>query len=560
MSVVVTRPSPLPTVPPEAKGDALLSALAEVERGSPDGCTVMRAVRDAAGVLVDFEWVFANAPAERLLLNGIEGSIHGKRLLELFPVALQRGQFGLFSQVVETGQPCVLELAVPENEALWLRLSVSRFQDGILLRLQDISPLKHSERERDSKLLLEHSGRLEAEALARQRAGELNAAREKLVQSERLTVAGQLATGVGHEINNPLAFVTGNLHVVLEQLATVAREEGASVAERLREPMQALEDARRGAERIRVIVRDLRTLARADDTHLGPVDVHAALEFSVALAMPHLRHRAQVERRYGAVPLVRANEARLGQVFLNLLVNAAQAIPEGDAAHHRVTLVTRREGDHVVVEVRDTGSGMSPEVLSRIFEPFFTTKSRNEGTGLGLSICLGIIHSMDGELKAESEPGRGTTFRVTLKMSEVQVVSSHASARTVADVQARKRVLIVDDEPGIGSVMRRILGRVHDVVVLQSGRDALALLREDDGFDRVFCDLMMADLTGMDLYERLAAVQAECLSRFVFMTGGGFTERARKFLAAVSTPRIDKPFEPEVIRALVAQAPARRGT
>ncbi|WP_309889005.1 ATP-binding protein [Archangium sp.] len=559
MSAVI-NPTLRPFAAPEAKGDALLSALAEVERASPDGCTVMRAVRDGAGVLVDFEWVFANAPAERLLMSRSGGKVLGRRMLELFPETVHRGQFPLFRQVLETGQPCVLELTLPDVEELWLRLSVSRFQDGVLVRLQDISPIKHSERERDSQLVLEHSGRLEAEALARQQAGELSAAREKLIQSERLTVAGQLAAGVGHEINNPLAFVMGNLHVALEQLAAVAREEGTTVADRLREPLHALEDARRGAERIRVIVKDLRTLARADDTRLGPVDVHAALEFSVALAMPHLRHRAQVERRYGAVPPVRANESRLGQVFLNLLVNAAQAIPEGDATRHRVTLVTRREGDSVVVEVSDTGSGMSPEVLSRIFEPFFSTKSRSEGMGLGLSICLGIIHSMEGELKAESEPGRGSTFRVTLKMSEVQVVSSHASARTVADVQARKRVLVVDDEPGIGSVMRRILGRVHDVVVLQSGRDALALLREDDGFDRVFCDLMMADLTGMDLYERLAEARSECLSRFVFMTGGGFTERARKFLATVSTPRIDKPFEPEVIRALVAQAPMRRGT
>ncbi len=559
MSAVI-NPTLRPLAALEAKGDALLSALAEVERASPDGCTVMRAVRDGAGVLVDFEWVFANAPAERLLMSRSGGKVLGRRILELFPETVHRGQFPLFRQVLETGQPCVLELTLPDVEELWLRLSVSRFQDGVLVRLQDISPIKHSERERDSQLQLEHSGRLEAEALARQQAGELSAAREKLIQSERLTVAGQLAAGVGHEINNPLAFVMGNLHVALEQLAAVAREEGATVADRLREPLQALEDARRGAERIRVIVKDLRTLARADDTRLGPVDVHAALEFSVALAMPHLRHRAQVERRYGAVPPVRANEARLGQVFLNLLVNAAQAIPEGDATRHRVTLVTRREGDSVVVEVSDTGSGMSPEVLSRIFEPFFSTKTRSEGMGLGLSICLGIIHSMEGELKAESEPGRGSTFRVTLKMSEVQVVSSHASARTVADVQARKRVLVVDDEPGIGSVMRRILGRVHDVVVLQSGRDALALLREDDGFDRVFCDLMMTDLTGMDLYERLAEARAECLSRFVFMTGGGFTERAREFLARVSTPRIDKPFEPEVVRALVAQAPMRRGT
>ncbi|HEX8823434.1 MAG TPA: histidine kinase dimerization/phospho-acceptor domain-containing protein, partial [Archangium sp.] len=336
MSVVTNLTHP-PIATSEGKGDALLSALLEVERASPDGCTVMRAVRDAAGVIVDFEWVFANAAAERLMGRFIKNFL-GRRMLDLFPDTRNSERFPLYCQVVETGHPCVIELLVPNTQDYWLRYSMVRFQDGVLVRMQDISLLKHSERERNSRLVQEHSGRLEAEALARQRAGELNAAREKLLQAERLTVAGQLAVGVGHEINNPLAFVAGNLHVALEQLAGVVRELGGPVAERLREPIQALEDARQGAERIRTIVRDLRTLARADETRLGPVDVLAALEFSVSLAMPHLRHRAQVERRYEAVPPVRANEAKLGQVFLNLLINAAQAIPEGDATHHRVTL------------------------------------------------------------------------------------------------------------------------------------------------------------------------------------------------------------------------------
>ncbi|QRN96398.1 response regulator [Archangium violaceum] len=557
----VTQVSHTPTAATsERNGDALLSALAEVERASPDGSLVLRVVRDAAGAIADFECVFINAVGEQVTRR-FTGPLLGRRMLDVFKTERARPHFAMYRQVVETGQPCVLEVMLPEDGGMWLRITLTRFQDGVLARFQDISPSKRSELERDTLLVQELTGRLEAEALARERAGELNAAREKLVQSERLSVAGQLAAGVGHEINNPLAFVTGNLHVALEQLSVAARELGPAVAERLKDTVHALEDARRGAERIRTIVKDLRTLARADETRLGPVDVHAALEFSVSLAMPHLRHRARVDRRYGVVPPVRANEAKLGQVFLNLLVNAAQAIPEGDVTHHRVTLVTRREGERVVVEVRDTGVGMTPEVLARIFEPFFTTKAQGEGTGLGLSICLGIIHSMEGELAVESEPGRGSTFRVVLPVSEsLESLAVPTPARTMADVQARKRVLVIDDEPGIGSVMRRILGRVHEVVVVQSGREALAVLEKDDGFDRVFCDLMMADLTGMDLYARLVETRSECLSRFVYMTGGGFTDRARDFLKQVSAPRIDKPFEAEVIRALVAQAPPRRAT
>ncbi|HSP80781.1 MAG TPA: ATP-binding protein, partial [Myxococcaceae bacterium] len=379
---------------------------------------------------------------------------------------------------------------------------------------------------------------------------------ERLARSERLAVAGQLAAGVGHEINNPLAFVTGNLHVVLEQLGALARELGPR-AERLRETMQALEDAYRGAERIRSIVRDLRSLARADEAHQGPVDVHAALDFSVTLAMPHLRHRARLERRYGRLPAARGNEAKLGQVFLNLLLNAAQAIPEGEAERHCITLMTRYEAGRVVVEVADTGQGMTPEVLARIFEPFFTTKPVGEGMGLGLALCLGIIRGMGGELTAESEAGQGSTFRVELPADEVAAQRRPVPVEPVAEAPERKRVLIIDDEPGIGSVMRRLLGRTHEVVVVQSGREALELLEQDDGFDVVFCDLMMGDVTGMELHERLVERHPECLSRFVFMTGGGFTERAQEFLRKVPLPRIDKPFSPAAIRELVARAPRR---
>ena len=120
-----------------------------------------------------------------------------------------------------------------------------------------------------------------------------------------------------------------------------------------------------------------------------------------------------------------------------------------------------------------------------------------------------------------------------------------------------KRVLVIDDEAGIASVMRRIIGRGNEVVVAASGREALALLERDTDFDRIFCDLMMTDLTGMDVHAELAKRHPECLPRLVFMTGGGFTARARAFLQSYSHPRIDKPFEPELIRRLVAQAPPR---
>ncbi|NOK09454.1 ATP-binding protein [Corallococcus exercitus] len=461
------------------------------------------------------------------------------------------------------------EVAAEESYRLFeLRTGRDRWHDvhvwssgrNISTYARDITDKKRVQAERDALLARERSGRLEAEALAQRRTHELMAARERLVQSEKLAMAGQLAAGVGHEINNPLSYVTGNLQFAVEQLTPLARrpDAGPGVQGALNEALEALREAREGAERIRVIVRDLQTFARADELRLGPVDVHAALEFGVSMAMTHLRSRAQVERSYGQVPPALAHEARLGQVFLHLLINAAHAIPAGDFERHRVTLTTRREGAWVLVEVSDTGMGMTPEVLQRAFEPFFTTRPVGEGSGLGLSICLGLVRSMHGELTATSIPGLGSTFQVRLPIAERPVHPGVPAVRA-EEGASRKRVLVVDDEPQLTSVLRRILGRQHDVVVAHSGREALTLLEQDDAFDRIFCDLMMADLTGMDVHAELARRRPQLLSRFVFMTGGSFTDRARAFLQAVPLPRIEKPFEPGVLHALVESSPPRTG-
>jgi signal transduction histidine kinase/CheY-like chemotaxis protein len=538
----------------------LLEALAEMEESWPEGCLLLRPVRDAAGAVVDFECLYANR-----LVGG--EAMRGRRLSEVAPDFASGECLGLLCRMLEDGQPRTREVCGLSwsGEERWFQATLGRLRGDVLARLRDITDSRRAvevleetdrlrrEAEREALLAREHTARLEAEALAQLRAGELLAAREKLMQSEKLAVAGQLAAGVGHEINNPLSFVMGNLHFALEHLELPGGV--PPHAEALCEALEALREARVGAERIRDIVRDLKRFARADEAHLGPVDVHAALEFSVSMAMPHLRHRAQVVRHLGEVPTVLGNEAKLGQVFLHLLMNAAQSIPEGDAVHHRVTLATWVEAGRAVVEVSDSGSGMPPEVLSRAFEPFFTTRSIGEGSGLGLSICLGLVQGMNGELTARSRPGQGSTFRVVLPLSAEVVRPAELAA--VAAGPRRKRILVIDDEPGIAGVLRRIIGREHEVLVVHSGREALVLLERDDAFDRVFCDLMMADLTGMDVHAALREMRPELLERFVFMTGGSFTERARSFLQTVHAPRIDKPFDPELIRALVAQAPSR---
>ncbi len=549
---------PLPQAVAVLDEETLLQALTEVEWRNPDSCLVLKAVRDETGYIVDFTWAFAN-PAALAVRKMATEQLIGSRMVGTSTDSQLHRRLDEYRRVVETGSPCYLEENYPEGSESWFSISVTKFRDGVLLRPRDITLIKKTEEERDTLLAREYTARLEAEVLAHQSARELLAAQEKLVMTEKLAVAGQLAAGVGHEINNPLSFMMGNLHFVGEQLEALAGEVGAPVTERVREMVQALVEADRGAERIRTIVKDLRTFARADETRLGPVDVHAALDFSLSMAMPHIRHRAQVVRQYGQLPPVWGNEAKLGQVFLNLIVNAAQAIPEGAVMQHRIILSTRVEQGRAVVEVSDTGQGMSAEVMARIFEPFFTTKKPGEGTGLGLSICLSIIRTMQGELSVTSTPEQGSTFRVVLPLGEAPTVAPPAPAPVRPESAQRKRVLVIDDEPGITSAIRRILGRAHEVVITHSGREALEVLEKDERFDRIFCDLMMADMTGMDLYARLTERNASCLSRFVFMTGGSFTEQARTFLQQVSVPHVDKPFEPEHLRRLVAEVPPGSG-
>ncbi|AKJ02066.1 Sensory box histidine kinase/response regulator [Archangium gephyra] len=242
---------------------------------------------------------------------------------------------------------------------------------------------------------------------------------EKLRTTDRMVSLGTLAAGVAHELNNPISYVLSNLRFAVDELGE-AGEAGKPLSdEQSQEIQQALREALEGGERMRNIVHDLRSFSRREDEHFGPVDIHAVLDSCASLARTTIRHRAQLVKEYGEVPRVLANESRLGQLFLNLLVNAGQAIPEGDAKANSVRVTTERADERwVVVSVRDTGVGIPPENLQRLFKPFFTTKPVGVGTGLGLSICHGIVTAMGGRIEVSSEVGKGTTFRVFMPVAD----------------------------------------------------------------------------------------------------------------------------------------------
>ncbi len=244
---------------------------------------------------------------------------------------------------------------------------------------------------------------------------EERALRDRLQMADRMAAVGTLASGVAHEINNPLACVTANLELLREELTPSGPSPPTAPRMTNDEILAALDDAREGAERVRLIVRDLRLFARGDAGERGPVDLGGVLQAAERMAGSFVKSRARVVQEHAPLPPVDGNATRLCQVFVNILVNAAQAIVAGAPDENEVRVRATLDGDQVVVEVHDTGVGIPYEVRSRIFDPFFSTRGIGGGHGLGLSVCHGIITSFGGDISIVDPPsGRGTVVRVAL--------------------------------------------------------------------------------------------------------------------------------------------------
>lgn len=386
--------------------------------------------------------------------------------------------------------------------------------------------------------------------------------RTTAAQADRLASVGLLATGVAHEINNPLTYVLFNLTSVEEELEAIG-----ALHQRLREQLasgglpkltsaeerllgsdrdaarrELVADAIVGANRVRQIVRDLKTFSRVHDDRCVPVDLHSVIDGALQMAQNEIKYRARICRRYGDLPTLLSNDGKLSQVFLNLLVNAAQAIDEGNADGNTIEIATHRRGDRVVVELSDTGRGIDRDVIQRVFDPFFSTKEVGVGSGLGLSICRNIIQGMRGTIEVESRPGVGTTVTVSLPITSPTDVADHTE-QPAPTASPRRRVLVVDDEPHVAEALRRMIAREHDVVVRTSGARARDLLSADTAFDAIVSDLMMPEVTGMELHDWLAQRDPRLARRMLFVTGGAFTQAGREFLRRVENPRLEKPFE-----------------
>jgi PAS domain S-box-containing protein len=390
---------------------------------------------------------------------------------------------------------------------------------------------------------------------------ERNRLKAGLALADRMASVGTLAAGVAHEMNNPLTYVTANLAHARELIETAATLRGAPPElPSLLGPLRgALDDALQGADRVARIVKDLKTFSRDDERRL-PVDARAALESALQLARGEIRKRARLVRDLEDVPLVDGSESRLGQVFLNLLVNAAQAIPDGAPERHEIRVSSRVRDGWVEISVADTGCGIPREVLGRIFDPFFTTKPVGTGTGLGLAICHEIVAAFGGEIGVESEVGHGSRFTVRLRPSRAAAApAARASAEEAPDRRAppRARILVVDDEELVAEAIERILSSDHDVVAVGSGRDALRRLGDGGRFDAVVCDLLMPEMSGADFWAELHRRDPTLAARTILVTGAGLLDEARTAMGAFSGPIVEKPFTAGDLREAIGRVLAR---
>ncbi|HEY6879686.1 MAG TPA: response regulator [Polyangiales bacterium] len=376
----------------------------------------------------------------------------------------------------------------------------------------------------------------------------------RAVELERIRALGLLVAGVAHEINNPLTYVLGNLELASarqrQMLATPDRSLSAGA-----KLFENIESARDGAERIAFIVRLLSTFVRGSSDETQEIDVLRALDAAARLAMQHIRTRARLKLELSSLPPVRANEARLAQVFLNLLINAAQAIPEGTPDQHEIRVSTLQEGDRIVITIKDTGCGIAPELTARIFEPFYTTKPADQGTGLGLSISRDVIVSFGGAISVESELGKGATFRIALPIAGANYAHPSGPVPVLAGSQPScegQRVLVLDDEPLIGDFLVGAL-EGHDVVVTVDGTEALKRVTEGH-YDLILCDLRMPRMSGIEFYNELSRRRPDLQGAFVLMTGAAVDEELSRFLGAHKVRVLRKPFDMGELKQTVARA------
>ena len=390
---------------------------------------------------------------------------------------------------------------------------------------------------------------------------------------------GQLAAGVAHELNNPIAFIHANMEMtrdssqaalgVVGKLRELITGEDSKLAQRvdnllreagLEETLSQIEEMARdnldGTLRMTSIVKDLRVFSRIDRDEWVDVDLQRVVEAACNMVRNEIRHRAALVKELDPVPSIVADEAKLTQVVINLLVNAAQAIEPGNANANEIRVSLTQDERDVVITVADTGQGIPAEIKDRIFEPFFTTKPREAGTGLGLSLSLEVVRKHGGTIDASPRP-RGSRFDIRLPI--------HAKAKQRSDPPPRpprpsstnplwsRRVLLIDDDEALLRAVKRRMEEAYGyrVRTTTAAAEALSLVTSGDGFDVIVCDLMMPEMDGSRFYEAVRERSGDRLPSFVFLSGGVFSDPVRQFVARMNVPFVQKPIDFDALVAAI---------
>ena len=372
----------------------------------------------------------------------------------------------------------------------------------------------------------------------------------KLHQADKMVSLGQLVAGVSHEINNPLAALLPNLRILEEQFDRLQRR--PPTPDEIRDTKQAFEDSIDGAIRIRAIVAEMRTFAHPEQSRGEKVHVEELLEAPLALVANEARYKARIIKAYGETQEIVVDRMPLSQAFLNILLNAAQAIEGNDPNANWIKVATARDADGVSVEISNSGPPIPKSALGRLFEPFFTTKAVGDGMGLGLSLALDTVKRHGGVIVARSDDGEPTTFKIWLPANTGVAPAQRLGRRRSLPAPAA-RILVVDDDRIVRNSLRRILDRHHEVVLASGGERGRELLAMS-AFDLVHCDLIMPGVDGMHLYNEIASRSPEQARRFVFLTGGTNSVEAREFLRNVPNPRAYKPLDSDEVLALVERS------
>jgi len=368
---------------------------------------------------------------------------------------------------------------------------------------------------------------------------------EQLLQSEKIATMGSLLAGVAHELNNPLAVVLGQTHLLREST---------------QEPRIAagIEKIMTGAERCVRIVQNFLALARQQPPERGPVGLNGLVGDSLELLAYELRNDnvEVVLSLADDLPMLWADSHQLQQVLVNMVTNAHHAVRQRPADARMITITTRSDSAlrRVHIEIADTGPGISAEIRGRIFEPFFTTKPVGQGTGLGLSLCRGIVEEHGGTINLESEPGRGTKFDITLPVTVRPASTDTPSATDTALPVGAKTILVVDDERDLGEILVKALEREgHRVEVAGDGADALRRL-EQHGYDLVVSDTKMPVMDGVELFYEIERRFPRLSKRIILLTGDVLDPEKRRFLESSGAPFLTKPFDLGEVRRVVRRA------